>query len=58
VANTRWVHPDVIATLVSRAPFARVLLESMGRGQIPRNDLSAYDADKSMPSAIPSSIDC
>jgi putative heme-binding domain-containing protein len=40
----RDVRPDVIATLCSRAAFARVLLEAVAAKEISRHDLSAYDA--------------
>jgi len=38
------VKPDVIATLVSRASFARPLLEAVAAGKVPRQDISAYNA--------------
>jgi putative membrane-bound dehydrogenase-like protein len=38
------VKPDVLATLVSRASFARLLLEAVDAGKVPRHDISAYNA--------------
>jgi putative heme-binding domain-containing protein len=37
---------DVLATLSSRAPFARALLEAVASGAIPRGDLGAFLARK------------
>jgi putative membrane-bound dehydrogenase-like protein len=38
------VRPDVISTLASRVSFARVLLEAVAAGTIPRQDISAFHA--------------
>ena len=38
------VKPDVIAMLVSRAAFARLLLDALDFGKVPRQDISAYNA--------------
>jgi putative membrane-bound dehydrogenase-like protein len=36
--------PEAINTLVSRPAYARVLLQAVARGQVPRTDLSAFHA--------------
>ena len=35
---------DALSTLTSRAPFARALLDAVGQGRVPKQDLTAFDA--------------
>ena len=35
-------HPQIMSILVSRKSFARPMLEAIGKGRIPRSDLSAF----------------
>ncbi len=37
-------RPDVISTLIARAPFAKLLLDAVASGKIPRTDITAFHA--------------